>query len=280
MKYLVFIALASLLLIPIHAAPVDFFGGQWTQYAKLTMLEDMGVTSAPAVYDMNNTASSSHDEIMVYMRLSSSKYGEQEAAVAFKRGSFSAQDFLLCDSRTRSSLGDNVLVDAVGYKSGLLSAPTILAQPGQTIKIESWHMNYGSGLNEAYDYEDVPSGGDYGSFQFFTPLVSGTDPINSPRNLIMAYNFWGNNATSSYRDDIGIGNNTEVTPHDGRINSDWTFSFNANLYTVKDLYWFSRDSTAVVIPEPSTLALVGLVLSLAFGRRIRRLKVHFAALCR
>ncbi len=254
-------ALLFLGFFSVFANPIDYLGGGWTQYAKLNMPEDLSIADTPNPYAFKYATESGHDEVMIQMRLTSSQFGDQEAMVAFKIGSFTPHDFLL--QTNYNILADQLTLQAIAYKSGLLSSSIVMASPGDTIKVESWHKDYGPGTDNFYNYEDTPStGGSYGSFQFFGPILSGSDPVNSPRNLIFAYNFWGYNSPSYAKDDIGIGNNTLLTTHDNRVNQDWTFSFNSNIYTTKELNWYSRNSLAVPEANSAWLLFAAMLLAL------------------
>lgn len=186
MKHIIFFLVVS---VTLHANPLTFFGGSWQQYAKYDMPNDTNVSGASVVYDFNNPTNASVDEVMVQMLLTSATFGEQEAIAAFKIGSFTAQDFLIPDNQ--GILGDDVVLEAVGYKNGLLSDAPITAQAGENIKAEIWHRNYATALNNVFDHEDTPTPGIHGGFQFHSPLTSGSDDINSPREVLLAFNAWG-----------------------------------------------------------------------------------------
>lgn len=118
-----------------------------------------------------------------------------------------------------------------------------------TGNIEFWQYNYGqansagiSGANgSTYDFGDKPEGANnYGSMQIHNYGAGQT---------ILDYNNWGLTNGSS---DIGLGNQVG----NGK-NPDWTFAYNANQFTVKNLEVLVLRKS---VPEPGSLALLGLGL--------------------
>lgn len=103
-----------------------------------------------------------------------------------------------------------------------------------TGNIEFWPSNYikGNALpgiggdDERYDFNDTNQGtGDFGSMQIHNHGAGQT---------LLAYNDWGGN-TNQTIDDVGIGNNTSTNIVDDLVHPDWTFSKNANSFTVRNL---------------------------------------------
>ena len=97
-----------------------------------------------------------------------------------------------------------------------------------TGNIEFWPDNYnnvgglgtlGGNTNTLYDFDDARTTGNYGCMQVHNFLKQQT---------VLAFNCWGGNDASA--PNIGIGNSTENSQ-----STDWTFVYNAGLYTVKTL---------------------------------------------
>ncbi len=127
--------------------------------------------------------------------------------------------------------GSGVVIQEVVQSVRVLSNHPDLAGVPQDIEasVEFWPFNYvpnnGSGVpgatSEHYDSGDQPAGdGDYGSMQIHQ---AGTN------KTLFALNCWGGGYGVF---DLGIGN-TPGTESGG--NSDWTFSANADQYTLKTL---------------------------------------------
>ena len=125
--------------------------------------------------------------------------------------------------------------------------------------IEFWRSNYATdniaGVPNAnagaYDFGDnaggPAGGGTYGSFQVHN---------HNARQTLIAYNRWNDGVAHS---DVGIGNNTQLTTLDNRVNADWTFRGNAGGYSVKRLQVLVRAGT------PNRAAILPLGDSITFG---------------
>lgn len=110
--------------------------------------------------------------------------------------------------------------------------------------LEFWPTDYQStnsaavpnASDDAYDWGDMPTPGQYGSMQIHNSDAS---------QVLLAFNNWGgNNAVA----DLGIGNNPSGQP-------DWTFAGNASAYSIKTLQVF-------VVPiydtnRPTVLSTIG-----------------------
>lgn len=124
--------------------------------------------------------------------------------------------------------------------------------------IEFWSTNYGPanelgipGANGGtFDFGDTDSAGAYGSMQIHNFLNGQT---------VFAYNNFG--AAGSH--DLGIGNNPSGNP-------DWTFRNNATGYSVKNMYVLIQPNAAPAIPEPASMALLGLGAVALASRRGRK----------
>ncbi|WP_460502899.1 LamG-like jellyroll fold domain-containing protein, partial [Hymenobacter agri] len=118
-----------------------------------------------------------------------------------------------------------------------------------TGRIEMWYWNYGTGNTDnvpgasgsTYDFGDDPNvgSGNYGSFQVHNVTAGQT---------LLAYNNWGGNGDGGGIGNIGIGNQVG-----GSGNPDWTFTYNANAYTVKRIYILVPNNGAFT--QPATVAL-------------------------
>ena len=103
-----------------------------------------------------------------------------------------------------------------------------------TGNIEFWPYDYHfdaviggiGGSNNIYDFNDLNAQVEnYGSMQIHNYGAGQT---------LLGYNDWGGNPALPI-DDIGIGNNTIANSFDGLVHPDWTFSQNADSFTLKSL---------------------------------------------
>ncbi|MCZ8190879.1 MAG: Ig-like domain-containing protein [Microcystis sp. LE19-338.1B] len=125
------------------------------------------------------------------------------------------------------------------------NVPGIVTGQGITTgNIEFWPYNY-------YPENTVnipganPSTYDFGDRSFFSENYASMQIHNyGARQTLFAWNAWGflGGGFGRPNDDLGIGNNTLLTP-DGRVNPDWTFRGNAANYTLKNLEVWVKPST-------------------------------------
>lgn len=118
------------------------------------------------------------------------------------------------------------------------NSPNITTGTGITTgNIEFWGGNY-SGANAltipnasatTFDFGDTMTSGTYGSMQIHNHGAS---------QVLMAYNNWGSNAGQT--SETGIGNHPTPSVTASGAQLDWTFSNNATVSTVKNLYVFAR----------------------------------------
>ena len=118
-----------------------------------------------------------------------------------------------------------------------------------TGRIEMWRWNYTTGnVNNVpgangsnYDFGDEVNvgSGNYGSFQVHNVTAAQT---------LLAYNNWGGNGDGGGIGNIGIGNQVGGSGH-----PDWTFTYNANTFTVKRIYILVPNNSAFT--QPATVVI-------------------------
>lgn len=126
--------------------------------------------------------------------------------------------------------------------------------------IEFWPSNYSNSnavnvanaLNNAYDWGDIRTGGNYGSMQVHN---HDANLGASTGQVIWAFNRWGGTATTT--DDIGIGNRP------ASADVDWTFAQNANTFTGRILQIYALNTTnlpPVVLDASGQVGLSNVVI--------------------
>ena len=133
-------------------------------------------------------------------------------------------------------------VDDLDVASNVPGVRTGTGMPGY---LEMWPNSYNKPVSDqiagasstAYDADDVPSPGFYGSFQVHSV---GADPDSSvdPGTVLALNHFTGGGAL-----DVGMGNQPTGEP-------DWTFAGNAGTFSSRTLTVFARPSTVTLTSAP------------------------------
>ena len=170
------------------------------------------------------------DRVGYYIELASSDYGHQQLWITFNPFSEHLLDHGIPSMRTTKG---QVFQQALYNVNIVSNHPDIIS--GNCLKkckIEYSPFNYGPLYNASFDAIDhlFVKNGSYGCMQIF----NGED-------CIFAYNNFNNLSITS---DIGIGNN--LTGH-----KDWTFTHNSDIYSIKRIYIYARNTFASLLSTES-----------------------------
>jgi hypothetical protein len=217
--------------------------GDYTQIYQLNIPNDaaFGATGTPA-YSVNNSATvfpGGINRLGYYLELDN---GSGSQWVWVSMNAFT-QDLTKIGVPTRASEAFwQQIVNNMNVESNV---PGLVTGQGITTgNIEFWPYDY-------YPENTVnipganPNTYDFGDRSFFSDNYASMQIHNyGARQTLFAWNAWGFGGGGFGRpnDDLGIGNNTVITP-DGRVNPDWTFRGNAANYTLKNLEVWVKPST-------------------------------------
>jgi len=129
-----------------------------------------------------------------------------------------------------------------------------------TGNIEFWPSNYGAGnslnIPNALSTLNGTNVYDFGDSGFNTSAGHGSMQVHNygDRHTIMSMiSFGSDNRTPG----LGIGNNTDFSGTPGNIYPDWTFSYNAGIYSTRNIYVLAKYSnTPAVITETGHVDII------------------------
>jgi len=224
--------------------------GDYTLVYKLPIPNTGGFNSASIPYSVDNSDSLVNpiDRVAYCLELQDAGGNTQYATVSMDPFTPNPKKLGVPKAGTGAFFQQNVTnMDVVSNVPGVVNTTGT-----DTGNIEFWPSNYGTARAAAsppnadgatYDFGD--SGGNTGAghacMQIHNSDTDGAGPGTAGQTVI-AYNHWGpTGGTAS----VGIGNQPSGHP-------DWTFSYNAGDYTVKNLYVLARENTDGVyqnVPE-------------------------------